>query len=123
MTALPNRPSLDETIEHLAMYFDSPQVRAVYGFSYHGPGSTSELRETLQECQQRHAENIAASALRLLPQYTSHPKCSRCSLHSHYAPPRIDRRRWFVAPRSAPSLLDFIKDTARLWLNSPEEAS
>ena len=123
MTALPNRPTLDETIEHLAMYFDSPQVRAVYDF-HTSARVDAELRETLQECQQRHAENIAASALRLLPEYTSHPKFPAAvytviMLLQGSTVAGMVRR----PPDQHRLFLDFIKDTARLWLSSPEEAS
>ena len=122
ITALPQRPTLDETIEHLANYFDSPQVRAVYDF--HTTARVDpELRETLQECQQRHAENIAASALRLLPEYTSHPKFPAAvytvimllqgSTVSGMVRRPPDQHRLF---------LDFVKETARVWLSTPQEA-
>ena len=117
--ALQSRPSLDETIEHLAKYFDTPQVRAVYDF-HTAARVDPELRDTLQECQQKHAENIAACALRLLPEYTTHPKFPAAvytvimllqgSTVAGMVRRPADQHRLF---------LDFIKETARLWLEAP----
>ena len=121
MDALPNRPGLDDTIEHLADYFDTPQVRAVYDF-HTSARVDPELRETLQECQQRHSENIAACALRLLPEYTSHPKFPAAvytviMLLQGSTVAGMVRR----PPGQHRLFLDFIKETARLWLTHPAE--
>ena len=123
IAALPHRPTLDETIEHLANYFDTPQVRAVYDF--HTTARVDpQLRETLQECQQRHSENIAASALRLLPEYTSHPKFPAAVytviilLQGSTVAGMVRR-----PPDEHRLFLDFVKDTARLWLTTPPEVS
>ena len=121
MDALPSRPGLDDTIEHLAAYFDSPQVRAVYDF-HTSARVDPKLRETLQECQQRHSENIAACALRLLPEYTSHPKFPAAvytviMLLQGSTVAGMVRR----PPEQHRLFLDFIKETARLWLTHPAE--
>lgn len=123
IAALPQRPTLDETIEHLANYFDTPQVRAVYDF--HTTARVDpQLRETLQECQQKHSENIAASALRLLPEYTSHPKFPAAVytviilLQGSTVAGMVRR-----PPDEHRLFLDFVKETARLWLTTPPEVS
>ena len=121
--ALQTKPTLDETIEHLANYFDTPQVRAVYDF-HTSARVDPELRETLQECQQRHAENIAASALRLLPEYMGHPKFPAAvytviMLLQGSTVAGMVRR----PPDQHRLFLDFVKETARLWLVHPQETS
>ena len=95
MDALPSRPGLDDTIEHLAAYFDTPQVRAVYDFPH--ARVDPELRETLQNASSailKILQRARFDSCRNIPRTLSFPPC----LYRHHVAPRVDRRRHGAPP-------------------------